>query len=83
MAVPVPEEKDSFVVGHTGEPAKPRCEILAFTFEFVLLSSIKFEKPLSICQVHAFHLRAAPAPERKGIVIGKKLIVDTNDLEAV
>merc|ERR1712200_24374 len=37
VAVPVQEERDSFVVGHTGEPAKPR---------------------------------AAPAPERKGIVIG-------------
>ena len=37
VAVPVPEERDSFVVGHTGEPAKPRCEILAFIIEFVVL----------------------------------------------
>ena len=42
VAVPVPEERDSFVVGHAGEPAKPRCEILAFTFGFALLPSTKF-----------------------------------------
>ena len=38
VAVPLPEERDSFVVGHTGEPAKPRCEILAFIIEFVVLT---------------------------------------------
>ena len=46
-------------------------------------------KPLSICQAPTFHLRAAPAPERKGIVIGEnfghwpRLIADTNEFKAV
>ena len=71
-------------------------EIRAYKIEQEYLSAVQdpepllvLMEPLSICRLHTFYLRAVPAPERKGIVIGERfghwprLIVDTNDFEAV
>merc|ERR1712241_1021596 len=68
VAVPAPEERDSFVVGHTGEPAKPRAAAAPERSRIVIgLSHNDAPAP------RASRPRALPAPaasRRNTIVIG-------------
>merc|ERR1712020_121663 len=71
VAVPAPEERDSFVVGHTGEPAKPR-EAAAPERSGIVIGLSHNDSPAPAPR--ASRPRALPAPaassRRNTIVIG-------------
>merc|ERR1712181_200458 len=75
VAVPAPEERDSFVVGHTGEPAKPRAAAAPERSRIVIgLSHNNAAAPAPrASRPRALPAPAAPAPaasRRNTIVIG-------------
>jgi len=74
VAVPAPEERDSFVVGHTGEPAKPRAAAAPERSRIVIGLSHNDAAPAPrASRPRALPAPAAPAPaasRRNTIVIG-------------
>merc|ERR1712192_123848 len=74
VAVPASEERDSFVVGHTGEPAKPRAAAAPERSRIVIGLSHNNAAPAPrASRPRALPASAAPAPatsRRNTIVIG-------------
>merc|ERR1712181_17097 len=74
VAVPAPEERDSFVVGHTGEPAKPRAAPAPERSRIVIGLSHNNAAPAPrASRPRALPAPAAPSPaakRRNTIVIG-------------
>merc|ERR1712055_293823 len=70
VAVPLPEERDSFVVGHTGEPAKPRAALAPERKGIVIVLGLSHNDAPAPRASRPRALPAPAAPRRNTIVIG-------------